>query len=80
MGTESCCTGHHPYHMTAIVYFAANFLWPHLKLLAVCTCFYMKLTSRRKRTVLYWLTFFGKWTLMDALSSARVQSNQTRAA
>ena len=67
-GHEPVCTGVHPYFWVGCVYFAVSVCWPHLKLLLLHVCFYAPMRTARRRNALYWLTFGGKYTLMDALS------------
>jgi len=67
-GHEPVCTGVHPYFWVGCVFFAVSVCWPHLKLLLLHVCFYAPMRTARRRNALYWLTFGGKYTLMDALS------------
>ncbi|KAL3924367.1 MAG: hypothetical protein SGPRY_003936 [Prymnesium sp.] len=49
------------------VLFGFSFVWPHLKLFLMHLVFYLPLTSRARRNGNYWLAFWGKWSLADAL-------------
>eukprot|EP00966_Prymnesium_polylepis_P190260 4408580-Prymnesium_polylepis.1 len=60
-------TGYYPARPAAATLFAFSFVWPHLKLLLMHLFFYLPVRSRLRRNVNYWLSFWGKWSLADAI-------------
>ncbi|KAL1515143.1 hypothetical protein AB1Y20_004204 [Prymnesium parvum] len=60
-------TGFYPARPAAGALFGFSFVWPHLKLLLMHLAFYLPLTAHTRRNGNYWLAFWGKWSLADAL-------------
>ena len=61
-------TGQYPARPASFALFAFSFVWPHVKLLLMHIFFYVPLLSGTRRNGNYWLAFFGKWSLSDALT------------
>ena len=66
-GTKVEGTGFYPARPAAGALFGFSFVWPHLKLLFMHIAFYAPLRSNFRRNTNYWLAFWGKWSLADAL-------------
>ena len=66
-GHEPSCTHVYPGRTSAVALVVFSFVWPHVKLLVLHAFFYLRLSPAFRRNGNYWLSFFGKWTLIDVL-------------
>ena len=67
-------------HLAAGALFGFSFIWPHVKLLLMHLLYYLPIGSSLRRNGNYWLAFWGKWSLTDALVMVRAlhASSRTR--
>lgn len=58
------------YYVLAVIIFIFSVIFPIAKLLALSAVWFVKLRDEQRKTLIYWMEIFGKWSMLDVFVSA----------
>ena len=58
------------YHALAVIIFTFSIIFPIAKLFALSAVWFVRLGEQQRRTLIYCMEIFGKWSMLDVFVSA----------